>query len=112
MGEWHPIVVARILLLLDIGVDEGEQRLEPVEGRIVPKSSRKYPSSSFRRSSAQPLCHRLVLALSLEERRVGVVIGVKRPTSTYRTPSSFMIYLQMSHFLMRARQDSNLRPAD
>jgi hypothetical protein len=85
VSEWHPIVVARILLLLNIDVDEGEQRLDPVEDRIVPKSSGKYPSISFRRGPVQPLRQRLVLALFLEERHVGVVIGVGRARSTYRT---------------------------
>jgi hypothetical protein len=37
------------LLLLHIDVDEDEQRQDPVAGRIVPKSSGRYPSINFRR---------------------------------------------------------------
>jgi hypothetical protein len=37
------------LLLLDIDVDEDEQRQDPVAGRIIPKSSGRYPSINFRR---------------------------------------------------------------
>ena len=43
---------------------------------------------------------------------VGVVVGVEQTALGHQLLTWLLIYLQIGHFLWRARQDSNLRPAD
>ena len=43
---------------------------------------------------------------------VGVVVGVEQITLSHQLLTWLLIYLHICRFLRRARQDSNLRPAD